>query len=102
VQVGTYDLVGDAGSLQSQRQRMRLGQSTQRCFVSIDVAARQGLILGWGRRAGLGSRLLASTAARRQSHLPPTIWWSCESRGGGALPYADSCGAKRVLSYEFE
>jgi hypothetical protein len=63
LEVATHDLVGNPGGLQSQRQRMRLGQSTQRCFVSIDVAARNGLILGRSGRAGLGSRLLASTAS---------------------------------------
>jgi len=45
-QVITHDLVGDTSRLQSQRERMRLGESTQCCLVGIDAVVGHDVIVG--------------------------------------------------------
>jgi hypothetical protein len=71
-EVATHHLVGDAGRLQPQRERIRLGQLSQRCFESVDVLGRHEPIVERGRRRGLGSRL-----------RDPWLW---RDAGRGAAP----------------
>jgi pimeloyl-ACP methyl ester carboxylesterase len=70
-------VVGDASAFQPQRQRMRFGQPSQRCLVSIDVVVCHRLIIDDGWPTGLSSPLLGSSSTRAARHKPSCRWqWS--------------------------